>query len=339
MNISLSEAELSLQLNETNIVNTIPTVFCDCDGVLADFNGMCRTMFNKRTNEEVEDYLNNPATWPELARTHQKLFRMLQPLEDARDLVDELVSLRNNQLIRLKVLTALPNSWMDSDIKESAIADKKQWVNKNFPAIEESDVIVCRRSEKAAYGMADKLVNRVAPILIDDYSKNLTEWVAHTRGYAIEHTNAKSSLNQLKIHIKGSLIGELMPGIFDAKLQVEMVEETNSDLIIPITLTVEETKPIKSVKPQKAGKDPAARPVAEPEAKPVGLDHKGEAVVSNKRDIPFGKGQDPKYDQNNKNAGDGPVPATVSGDKSVIILHPPENLKHVTRKDKIGLRN
>jgi len=84
-------------------------------------------------------------------------------------------------------------------------------------------------------------------------------------------------------------------------------------------------------------KDPNANASSESSVKVVGVDHKGEEVLSNKRDIPKGKGEDPKYNPNNANALDGPVPASKE-DNATLVLHPPVDLKSVARKDKIGLK-
>jgi len=236
MSISLLEATDQLKVAPT-ILTTVPTVFCDCDGVLADFYGSCKKILNKTNDSDVENVLNRAGGWDGVREKHPNLFGQLDVLPDAQELVDALVSLRNHQLIRLMVLTALPDSWLESDIKESAIQDKKIWVNKHFPAIAENDVIVCYRRDKAVYGMADKIINHAKPILIDDYNKNVTEWVARTRGYAIQHTDAKSSIAQLKIYLTGLRIGEPTLDMLKHQLSIETIEPPNSsDLIIPLSL-------------------------------------------------------------------------------------------------------
>lgn len=120
-------------------INTI--IYCDMDGVLADFNG-------------ATEALNR-------FKTEKGFFENLKPLEKNVKAIKRLLADGN----MVCILSASPN--------EQADGDKIKWLKKYLPKLPKKNIIIMRLGEsKANYARAD------GNILFDDYGKNIREWVA-----------------------------------------------------------------------------------------------------------------------------------------------------------------
>jgi len=204
MSVTLSQAAL---LTEAN--TRLPKIWCDVDGVLADFHGTFREIYNLNSDNQVNVFLEKPNAWDVVAKKTPNIFALCTPLPDAKRLMTALVNLRDHGHIRLGILTALPWPWLKGDhiqTGKNASRDKKEWIVKNFNGLTTADVVTCARSEKPDYGIADNVMTGLKSVLIDDYKKNVVEWIAQTRGYAIQHKTAESTLSQLTVHLKGLAI-------------------------------------------------------------------------------------------------------------------------------------
>lgn len=116
-------------------------IYCDMDGVLADFNG---------ATEALSRF-----------KTEKGFFENLQPFEKNIRAIKRLLADGN----RVYILSASPN--------EQADGDKKRWLKKYLPRLPKKNIIIMRLGEnKARYASAD------GNILFDDYGKNIHEWVA-----------------------------------------------------------------------------------------------------------------------------------------------------------------
>ena len=113
-------------------------IYCDMDGVVADFNAEVNavTRFN----------------------TDKGFFYNLKPIEVNVRAVKELV--RYNEVC---ILTASPNKRADRD--------KIKWLKKYMPFIKKENIIICRNGQRKV----DFMVSDFG-ILLDDYSVNLQEW-------------------------------------------------------------------------------------------------------------------------------------------------------------------
>lgn len=177
-------------------------VYCDVDGVVANFQSAMGDEFGLGDPKSVDRYLRRPESWPSIAKTHPHIFATLQPMSDAKVLMSGLLFMRDRGWIDLSMLTALPEEWMgDPKLLEMGTRDKQQWVVRHFQRMDPSDVIVCRRSEKVRYAIQDHVTNHVASILIDDYKKNIDEWQNQGSGVGILHTSAEQSLLQLRQYL------------------------------------------------------------------------------------------------------------------------------------------
>ena len=118
-------------------------IYCDMDGVVADFN--------------------NEPNAVERFRIEKGFFFKLKPIEVNVKAVKELA--RYNEVY---ILTASPNPRADKD--------KIKWLKKYMPFIAKENIIICRNGERKVDFMKSDL-----GILLDDYGKNLQEW-GHKRG-------------------------------------------------------------------------------------------------------------------------------------------------------------
>jgi len=174
----------------------VPHVFCDMDGVVANFYAGMERYFNVRPHN-VNKFLLQQDGWSRVARHEPHLFAKLPVLPDARGLMNGLAQLRDHNRIRLSMLTAIPDEWYaDAAMRRSATLDKITWMTRHFQRIPSKNVLVVRRKNKASYAIAQVKAGRPRPILIDDFAKNIREWES-AGGVGIQHTSATDSLRQL----------------------------------------------------------------------------------------------------------------------------------------------
>ena len=147
-------------LSEASDRGSMPEIFLDMDGVVADFNhGAARAMDrkfggrldnNKITNDEWKIILATPDFWLTL------------PV-----LADGVRVYKYVKKYRLNVLSAAP----DGD--PTAEAQKKKWFLSKIGTVS-GKINIVRRKDKIKFAVTNGTPN----ILIDDFNKNIKEWEA-----------------------------------------------------------------------------------------------------------------------------------------------------------------
>lgn len=153
------------------------TLFVDLDGVVADLDRFLIGKIGKTFSEHRE---RDNEIWAALDRMHErgeKTFGALPLIPDARELWEPLRQYQPH------ILTATGNRY------EIVAPEKREWVEKNLP--DHGKIITVQKSrDKAQYA-------RPTHVLIDDRMASIGPW-REAGGIGILHTNAQSSLDQLR---------------------------------------------------------------------------------------------------------------------------------------------
>lgn len=200
MSVFLSDHIIDILVESPSKDNVIPTVYCDLDGVLADFYTGVEKYINVSRNQ-LENFLSKQNGWKTIEKKEPHLFAKLPLLPDAKGLMRGLTSWRDMGKINLFVLTAIPNEWYRSPMRNIATQDKIMWVTRHFPQIPAKNVFVVRRENKQDYAARHAIGGDSSPVLIDDFGKNIREW-EQVGGLGIKHTSSTSSLQALYTYLE-----------------------------------------------------------------------------------------------------------------------------------------
>lgn len=147
------------------------TIYVDLDGVLANMEGYVRAHFGDNWKAEIEK-LN----WGLVGANHQRMYLLLEPMEDAHSLW-EFLHLHYNDV---QILTAIPKR---AHFPHS-VNDKRDWVHKHFG----KDVKV----NFGPYAYDKQFHCKPGDILIDDMQINIDQWNA-SGGTSILHTTTENT--------------------------------------------------------------------------------------------------------------------------------------------------
>lgn len=154
-----------------------PKIYCDMDGVVADFEGQVKKIYGP--DKKVEDVLpfrNLPGDW----------FLNLPKVKDADLLMREL------KKYDVQMLTGMPGK----KAMPYASDHKKQWMKKNY-RLPADRVITVFTSDKPKYAVS----NGISNVLIDDTLENIQKWELKG-GIGILHKSATDTINKLNDILK-----------------------------------------------------------------------------------------------------------------------------------------
>jgi 5'(3')-deoxyribonucleotidase len=169
-------------LEDSGNKNTKYTIAIDMDGVIADFSAGAYEVLGKS-----KDQVSTSQFWKEISR-HDKhvspFFENLPVMNDAHELMNFVTS----NFERYYILTA--SGYTPKNVDEQ----KRRWVAKVFSPVLKVNVVK-KSADKAQFANPNT-------VLIDDRRKAVDPFLA-AGGKAILHTDAKSTIEQLK-----KLLGE-----------------------------------------------------------------------------------------------------------------------------------
>lgn len=160
-------------------------IYCDMDGVLADFMGAITHWFyqDRDWDELKRDHDINRKRWThsfhEKVKTKPDFWDTLPLMPGAR----HLWSIIKKPQYQPKILSAYAE-WDEKNSRRGKVIWAARYLR--IPA---SQIILVKREDKVHYAAPDA-------ILIDDYIKNVKEWEAHG-GIGIQHISAENTVAQL----------------------------------------------------------------------------------------------------------------------------------------------
>ena len=157
------------------------------DDTIVDLNGRVFSLLGKT----FKDFNNRKDCWAALGDKKLNLYKDLEPLPDAKLLIDKVLELANIYNYTVSILTAIPR---DGSVP-LAEKHKKEWVDLYFHHI--------RANFKIGPFAVDKQNHcNAGDILIDDNALNISQW--NTKGgFGILHIDAISSILKLSNYLKG----------------------------------------------------------------------------------------------------------------------------------------
>lgn len=160
----------------------LPTIYCDMDGVVADFHGGLKKMESQLKSagyKSVQDWLDSPMSddkWKPIIKNN-KFWSTLPLMPQALKLWNYIRPYNPH------ILSAVAKR--DPNCRPGKLA----WLRKNLRMTDAPRIHLVRRRDKQKYAKGN--------LLIDDLPKNIAEWKT-AGGTGILHRSAGQTMAQLK---------------------------------------------------------------------------------------------------------------------------------------------
>ena len=172
--------------------NSLPTIYCDMDGVLCDFRKGIEDMFKLKSKNpsepgpmqslgftDADDWMKAPMSavkW-EPIRNYPMFWPTLPWTTDGRKLWSY-ISKYNPHIL---------SAYTPHD--KNSIKGKQLWIQRNLRLADQSRIHLVRRREKKIYANGN--------VLIDDYGRNVKEWKSN-KGIPIKYKTAAEAISKLR---------------------------------------------------------------------------------------------------------------------------------------------
>ena len=159
-----------------------PIIFCDMDGVLADF----KTAAVKVNGMSIQKWMNIPSSqqkWERIKNT-SNFWQNLPWMPGGQALWRFLTKFDPHIL----------SAYVEETYDPNCIPGKTAWLRKNTRITDKSKIHLVRRREKKNFAKYGGQKN----ILIDDYEKNVREFI-NAGGMGIVHKNYRNTIRSLKL--------------------------------------------------------------------------------------------------------------------------------------------
>ena len=160
------------------MTNELPQIYCDMDQVLVNFMGGANKALAAQGLGTFQTIEKN-VKWEALSKV-PKFWANLEPMSDAMMLWRYI---KPHQ----PYILSTPSKHM-----ATCKPEKIEWVRKHLGAVEQIHLVPRENKQKFAVN-SDGTPN----LLIDDYEKNIKEWVAKG-GIGIRHINSINTISQLR---------------------------------------------------------------------------------------------------------------------------------------------
>ncbi|MAH73594.1 MAG: hypothetical protein CMK29_05800 [Porticoccaceae bacterium] len=157
-----------------------PIIYCDMDGVLADF----KTAAVKTTGMSINRWMNIPSSkqkWS-LILQNKNFWYDLPWMQGGKQLWSY-ISKHDPHIL---------SAYVEENFDPNCIPGKRAWLRKNVNMVNPQKVNLVKRREKKLFAKRGK-----PAILIDDYEKNIRDFNM-SGGIGIHHTSTSKTIQQLK---------------------------------------------------------------------------------------------------------------------------------------------
>ena len=172
--------------------DSLPTIYCDMDGVLCDFRKGIDNMFKLKSKDpsmpgpmqmagykDTDDWIKAPLTaqkWEPI--TNYKMFWPTLPWTKDGQKLWFFIRKFNPHIL---------SAYTPYD--KNSIKGKQLWIQRNLKLTDASRIHLVRRSEKKIYANGN--------VLIDDYGRNVKEWKKN-KGIPIKYKSANQAIADLR---------------------------------------------------------------------------------------------------------------------------------------------